>query len=141
MQYIEIEPTYKSPKVVFNPEDGIMEISGRSVLINVEEFYRPLLKWMDEFIEQHKSARIEFTFDLEYFNLSSSKRFLFFLYKLQEMNNNGGEVKVNWHYPNNDLDILETGQDFSTMVRIPFNFIGYEKLKARQRDSSHSLKL
>lgn len=132
MHYIEIEPSYKSPKVIFNPEQNKLEISGRSVLINVEEFYRPLLNWLDEYIEQHVNGCIEFTFDLEYFNLATSKRLLFFLFKLHEASKRGGEVKVNWYYPNNDLDVLEMGQDFSKMLHMPFNFIGYEKLKEKQ---------
>lgn len=128
MQYIEIEPTYKSPKVVFNPADGKFTIAGKSVLENVQEFYNPLLNWMDEFLEQSDLKEVEFTFDLEYYNLASMKRFLFFLYKLKEVQHKGGELKVNWIYRNQDKDTLEMGEDFSQMLDLPFNFRGYEKL-------------
>jgi hypothetical protein len=128
MQHIEIEPTYKSPKVIFNPSDGRFMIEGKSVLINVEEFYRPLLNWMDDFIENPTADRVEFTFDVEYFNLASTKRFLFFLYKLKDLIERGIKVEVNWRYVNNDKYGLETGEDLSQMLGIPFNFVGYEKL-------------
>lgn len=128
MQYIEIEPTYKSPQVIFNPSDGKFTIAGKSVLVNVQEFYAPLLNWMDEFLEQSDVKEVEFTFDLEYYNLASTKRFLFFLYKLKEIENKGGELKVNWLYRNQDKDTLEMGEDLSQMLDLPFNFRGYEKL-------------
>jgi hypothetical protein len=128
MQYIEIEPTYKSPQVIFNPAEGRFTIAGKSVLMNVQEFYGPLLNWMDEFLEQSDVKEIEFTFDLEYYNLASTKRFLFFLYKLKEIQNKGGSLKVNWLYRNQDTDTLEMGEDLSQMLDLPFNFRGYEKL-------------
>lgn len=128
MQYIEIEPTYKTPKVVFNPSDGKFTIAGNSVLENVQEFYNPLLNWMDEFLEQSDVKEVEFTFDLEYYNLASTKRFLFLLYKLKEIQHKGGKLKVNWIYRSQDKDTLEMGEDFSQMLDLPFNFRGYEKL-------------
>ncbi|MEX2380581.1 MAG: DUF1987 domain-containing protein [Vicingaceae bacterium] len=128
MQYIEIEPTYKSPQVIFDPSKGKFTIAGKSVLVNVEEFYGPLLSWMDEFLEQSELNEVEFTFDIEYYNLASTKRFVFFLYKLKEVQKKGGKLKVNWLYRNQDTDILEMGQDLSQMLELPFNFRGYEKL-------------
>lgn len=129
MQYIEIEPTYKSPKVVFNPSEGKFTIAGKSVLVNVQEFYEPLLNWMDDFLAQSELKEVEFTFDLEYYNIASTKRFLFFLYKLKEVENKGGQLRVNWLYRNQDQDTLEMGEDLSQMLDLPFNFRGYERLR------------
>lgn len=128
MQHIEIEPTYKSPRVIFNPKEAKFMIAGKSVLENVQEFYSPLLNWMDEFLEKSPANEVEFTFDIEYYNLASTKRFLFFLFKLKDVEEKGGRLRVNWLYREKDQDILEMGQDLSQMLGIPFNFKGYEKL-------------
>jgi hypothetical protein len=128
MQQIEIEATYKSPRVLFNPEDGKFKIEGKSILVNVEEFYQPLLDWMDHYIENPTSEEVEFTFDVEYYNIASTKRFLFFLFKLKELKAKDINVKVNWLYVDQDSYVLETGQDLSQMLDIPFNFVGYKKL-------------
>jgi len=128
MQHIEIEPTYKSPRVIFNPKEAKFMIAGKSVLENVQEFYSPLLNWMDEFLEKSMIKDVEFTFDIEYYNLASTKRFLFFLFKLKDVEKKGGQLRVNWLYREKDQDILEMGQDLSQMLSIPFNFKGYEKL-------------
>jgi hypothetical protein len=131
MQHIEIEATYKSPRIVFNPKEGDFKIEGKSVLINVEEFYRPLLNWMDDFLENTTTNSVTFTFDVEYFNLASTKRFLFFLFKLQQLKEKGIDVNVKWYYLNSDVFGLETGKDFEQMLQLPFEFIGYEKLHSK----------
>ena len=112
MQHIEIEPTYKSPKVVFNPSDGNFTIEGKSILVNVDEFYAPLLNWMDEFVNQPTTKQVNFTFDVEYFNIASTKRFLFFLFKLLQLKEKGIQINIVWRYVNDDQYGLETGKDF-----------------------------
>ena len=131
MQHIIIEPTYKSPRVILNPLKGEMSIEGKSILVNVEEFYRPLLNWMDDFTKSIEVEEVEFSFDIEYFNLASTKRFMFFLIKLKDLEDKGVAVKVNWAYASNDKNVLEMGEDLSKLLRLPFNFIAYEKAKER----------
>lgn len=131
MRHIEIEPTYKSPRVNLDPTVGKMLIEGKSILVNVEDFYRPLLNWMDEFIANPPTDSIEFTFDIEYFNLASTKRFMFFLIKLKELNESGCKVLVNWAFSSNDKYVKEMGEDLSQLLRLDFNFVEYEKLKER----------
>jgi len=128
MQNIEIEATYKSPHVVFDPLNGKFKIEGKSILINVDEFYQPLLDWMDNYIENPSCEEVEFTFDVEYYNLASTKRFLFFLFKLNDLKEKNVNVKVNWLYVDQDKYVKETGEDLAQMLDIPFNFIGYKKL-------------
>lgn len=128
MQNIEIEATYKSPRVFFDPTSGKFKIEGKSILVNVDEFYQPLLDWMDNYIENPSTESVEFTFDVEYCNLASTKRFLFFLFKLNELRKKGVKVQVNWMYIDQDQYVKETGEDLSQMLNIPFNFVGYKKL-------------
>ena len=128
MQNIEIEPTYKSPHVIFDPKNGKFKIEGKSILVNVDEFYQPLLDWMGAYIENPLCKEVEFTFDVEYYNLASTKRFLFFLFKLNDLRSKDVSVKVNWLYVDQDKYVKETGEDLAQMLDIPFNFIGYKKL-------------
>lgn len=132
MQYLEIEPTYKSPKVTFDPVEGKMCIEGRSVLEKVEEFYRPILNWLDTYIEEANQSSLEFTFDLEYVNLATTKRLLFCFYKLHKLQQKGVKVSVTWRYPNNDKEAKELGEDLAQMFSFPVDFFGYEKLHSRE---------
>ena len=44
------EPTEDSPKVRLDSETGVLMFSGTSIPENSEEFYGPVLNWLDDFI-------------------------------------------------------------------------------------------
>ena len=67
-----------------------------------------------------------FNIDLEYFNVTSSKRILALLYKLNELSDDGIHVNVNWYYREGDEDMYEVGQDYAYMVKVPFEFKAYK---------------
>ena len=70
-------------------------------------------------------GKTQFKINLEYFNIASSKRILFLLYKLNELAEANKEVSVEWHHRENDEDMFEVGQDYAYMVRVPFKFIEF----------------
>lgn len=37
--------------------------------------------------------------------------------------NNGTDIKVKWYYKETDEDILEAGEDYKSLVKIPFEII------------------
>lgn len=128
MQQIQIEPTYKTPKVSFDPSNGSFRIEGKSILVNVEEFYGPLLNWMDKFVERPTVRKVVFIFDIEYINVASTKRFLFFLYKLKDLSKKDVVVEIEWHHHAHDDYMLEVGQDLAQMLEIPIVFKSYQNL-------------
>ncbi|MBL4625549.1 MAG: DUF1987 domain-containing protein [Flavobacteriales bacterium] len=121
MDTINLQGNNTHPSVVFDPENGLFNISGRSLMDDAELFYRELLAWFDEFAKN--PTDIEFTMDMECFNIASSKRLLFLFYKLEEIHKSEkAVVSVTWCYSNDADDMFEVGQDFAVMVKIPFNF-------------------
>lgn len=108
----------------FSKTTGIMSISGRAIPNDPEEFWSDILDWFDTYLAV-PNPLTEFRIDLEYFNISSSKRILFLLYKLNELVEKGMEAKVNWFYKDTDDDMFEVGQDYEYMVKVPFEFIAY----------------
>jgi hypothetical protein len=125
MQELIITATETTPTVNFNPANGKLELSGRSVPEDAELFFGPLLVWLDDY-SKSPAATTELIVNLEFFNISSSKRLLFMFYKFNEMIQEGRQVKVKWMYSKNDEDILEVGKDYAFMVSVPFEFISYE---------------
>ncbi|PCJ25538.1 MAG: nuclear pore complex subunit [Flavobacteriales bacterium] len=122
MEKIRIEPTDVSPEVIFDIEKNLFSIKGKSVVTEVDSFYIPLIEWLENAQEQ-LDKRIDFVFDLEYFNIFSSKRILFILYKLRDLKEEGVDVHVIWHFSIEDDDMKEVGEDFACMVNLPFEFI------------------
>ena len=122
MEKIRIESTDVSPEVIFDLYNNNFSIIGKSVVTEVDAFYTPLIEWLEN-VKGKLDDRIDFVFDLEYFNIFSSKRILFILYKLSDLKKSGVNINVIWHFSMEDEDMKEVGEDFACMVNLPFEFI------------------
>ena len=98
-----------------------LEISGRSIPDQPDDFWLPVLNWFESYLLQPNQKTIV-KINLEYFNISSSKRILFLMYKLNELSEAGMDVHVEWLYRSTDEDMYEVGQDYAYMVKVPFVF-------------------
>ncbi len=123
MESIAIEITPKTPLVKLTSKDGIMEFRGRSIPENSIEFYTPVFNWIDKYSLQPKE-KTTVQIQLEYFNTSSSKCLLDIFKKLQSLHLSGkSEVTVNWYYEEDDEDMLEAGEDYQAIIKVPFVMI------------------
>jgi SiaC family regulatory phosphoprotein len=117
MESLFIKPTADTPKVAFE-STGELTMEGRSLPENPNIFYDPLLKWAG----QCTLPVIIFNLRLEYFNTASSK-LIFNLLKRFIENASVKEIRVKWHYETGDLDSLEMGQQYQSILKIPFEYI------------------
>lgn len=124
MEAIKIQGTEDTPKVILDAENEIMEISGRSLPEDVTAFYEPVLNWLNEYADSPNKKTV-FNFKLVYFNTASSKLLLDILMKLEEMHENGQDVLIRWHYPEDDEDMEEAGEEYADIVDVPFEQVSY----------------
>lgn len=124
MENLLIEGTEDTPSVIFDLEQGIYEISGRSLPEDVVEFYTPVMNWLDQ-LEEEPVADIEFSFKLEYFNTASSKLILDVLLKLDEIFQDGTSMNVKWYYYEMDEDLMEAGEEYAELIEIPVELVIY----------------
>lgn len=124
MQPLRIQATLKTPEILFDPGNQVFEIRGKSIPDDAEAFFAPVLNWFEDYLVNPNDIT-EVVIDLEYFNISSSKRLLFLLYKLNELKEDNNRVRIKWMYNENDEDMFEVGQDYAFMVKVPFDFISY----------------
>lgn len=117
-----LEATPKTPKLDFNPDADTFLISGRSIPENSIEFYKPLLDWLDVYV-QNPLESTTFEIKLEYFNTSSSKCLVEIFRKLEKITNNSKSIFVNWYFDEEDEDMEESGEDFKEIIKIPFNMV------------------
>ena len=122
MESISIESTNKTPSVSLDPGRGVIEIKGRSIPENSIEFYRPIVEWLDEYIK-NPNKKTTVNVQLEYFNTSSSKCILDIFKKLETLKKARNEVIINWYYEEDDEDMLESGEDYESIIRVPFKMI------------------
>ena len=84
MELLFIEPTDKTPLIIFDSLIGKFEIIGISIPQNGKLFYEPALEWLDKYIRR-PNKETALVINLDYFNISSSKMLLFIFYKLMEI--------------------------------------------------------
>lgn len=124
MEAIKIVGTEDTPKVVLDADASLFEISGRSLPEDVASFYEPILNWLEEYAKT-TTVKTVFNFKLVYFNTASSKLLLDILMKLEAMHEDGKEVLVKWHYPEDDEDMAEAGEEYADIVDVPFEQVPY----------------
>jgi hypothetical protein len=122
MEPLFIEGTAKTPTIKFDANQALLEIKGRSIPENSIEFYKPLVDWLDKFATS-PAKQTKVNIQLEYFNTSSSKCILDVFKKLETIHKANNEVVINWYYEEDDEDMLEAGEDYESIIRIPFKMI------------------
>jgi SiaC family regulatory phosphoprotein len=120
MDKLIIEPTPKTPYIIFDPDDHKFEISGRSLPENVIKTYDPVLKWIDNNFGSFNNE-INFDFKVDYLNSASAKMISLILSKLEEFYKNGQKIQVNWFYNTDDDDILSEGKLLSSLKKCQLN--------------------
>lgn len=128
METLSLQGSPKTPTVEMNAENGVIEIKGRSIPENSIDFYLPVVEWLDTYAESPAGVT-EVNIQLEYFNTSSSKCILDVFKKLENVFKKNGEkgVTINWYYEEDDEDMLEAGEDYQSILKIPFKMIELEE--------------
>jgi hypothetical protein len=122
MEPLVIEGTPKTPSVKFDAQDGVIEIKGRSIPENSIEFYKPLVEWLEKY-GSVPAAQTKVNVQLEYFNTSSSKCILDVFKKLESIFKAKKDIVINWYYEEDDEDMLEAGEDYESIIKVPFKMI------------------
>jgi hypothetical protein len=126
-EYVELPPTERTPEIVLDRsgEEGRIKFTGRSLPDDARSFYQPIITWIDDYFHDPNESTI-ISFDLEYFNTSSSKMLLEIIRKLRELEKQNKKIRVEWYYLEDDEDILESGVTFQDLSNVEFDFISYQ---------------
>jgi len=124
MEKLTIEGTSKTPAIITDSDQGLVEIAGRSNPENSVEFYKPLMDWVDEYVKE-PGQKTTVNIKLEHFNTSSSKMILDVFKRLEPVLDAKLEIIVNWYYEDDDEELLEAGETYESMSELPFLMIPY----------------
>jgi len=117
MDKMKLNATFETPEVILDSTSGKLEFVGRSLPEDTATFYRPILKWIESYLEA-PNIKTEIEIKLEYFNTATSKVLLSMLNKFK----NKANVTVHWFHHEEDEDMLESGKEFEELVNIPFAY-------------------
>ena len=122
----KIEGTYDTPSVYFEPNEGFLNISGRSLPANTFEFYSPIIKTVTDYLEKPDCPSTTVEFKMDFISSSSTKVFQELFFHLHEAHQKGIEIKINWYYKLGDDDMKELGDELRLDSDMELEFIVYE---------------
>ncbi len=106
------------PRMVFDKEEGVFLIEGRSLPEDSEAVYGPVLDWLDEY-GTPPNSETKMVFNLEYYNSASLRKFADILKKLKQIGmDNGTKVSATWYYEDGDESSLENAEDLASSIDI-----------------------
>lgn len=120
MEKLRIEGTDDTPAIYLDQQNGIFEISGRSLPEDTVSCYAPVFDWINAY-SKNPNATTDFTFKLDYFNTSSSKIILDIIGLLKGITG----ARIVWYAQEDDEEVQAAGEEFSEQVDIPFDFRTY----------------
>lgn len=122
MSKLLILATDESPQIHFDPSRGIMDISGKSLPEDIDQFYKPLEELVKHYVSKPQKVTTV-NFDMQYLNSASTKKVLEIVTHLEALSKNGLEVKINWYFDEYDEDMKEEGDEFARLTDIPLTLI------------------
>ncbi len=119
MDSLRVEATEDTPLIDFNIKSGVLAIKGRSLPEDAVEFFKPVQKWLDRYIQNPvDNTRVEMYVD--YYNSASTRYIFNILMTLEDLVDAGKRVRVIWHYKNDDDIIKAKGEELGSILELPF---------------------
>ncbi len=110
-----------TPHTIFDAQQGIFELAGRSLPEDATHFYEPIVAWLAKYAEM-PNPNSEFVFRFEYYNTATSRTLIRLFDEIAKI----PEATVIWYYDPADAEeegeIDEVAQDLSMLSGIPFDF-------------------
>ncbi len=122
MDDLHIKATEFTPEIAFDAKNGILTLSGDSYHDRTLEIFKPIVKWVDQFTQTTPLKEITINFKMAYYNTITSRRFLDILDLMENYEQHGGKVIINWYYTERDSDMLESGREFADDTQLKFNY-------------------
>ncbi len=124
MNNLIIEETKYTPSINFNIQKGVFELIGKSYPENTFDFYKPMMDLVEEYFDGKEQETTVINMEIIYFNSSSSKLFFDFFDLVEEAQNKGKTVEINWIYDEENDSALEAGEDFQEdFESLTFNLV------------------
>jgi len=124
MTKITLHPTKQTPEILLDFDACQFLIKGCSRPEDVELFYGPLIKKIDEnkLLLINNPNHLEITVHMVYFN-SSSLKFLLELLRFCVKIKSPDAVDLKWIFDKDDDDVYEVGNELSEALNLSFEFI------------------
>ena len=121
MKKLYLKGTEETPEIIFDKDKPEFRVTGKSYMEDATAHYNKVIAWLKEYSKAPNTTTI-FKFELEYVNTASSKIVHDILNSLDNIYLDDYDVLIEWHYYEEDEDMLEMGQEFKEVYEVPFKF-------------------
>ncbi|MBL7910828.1 MAG: SiaC family regulatory phosphoprotein [Bacteroidia bacterium] len=124
MNSLIIAETLETPGIDFNPETGVLKISGRAYSSDITVFYKSLSAWLDDYTNNPKDTVIELY--LDYYNSVFHKLLFNFLKKCKTVLEKDKTLVIKWFYNDGDEDSIDASISYAKSLDYPIEKIELE---------------
>lgn len=104
-----------TPKVSYDPIERLLLLEGKCIPEDAEKFWKPIIAAINELPENWLTS---ITLDIEYFNTATSKQILDLFREINKFSKfSPWSITIFWHYPDDDEDMLEAGEDYESIIQ------------------------
>ncbi|MBN1415571.1 MAG: DUF1987 domain-containing protein [Bacteroidales bacterium] len=131
MLLLHLPSTEKTPEVILDGDLRLLQVKGHCLPENVRDFSHTVIEKLENFLKvldnkqesETKNKPFRVNFKLGYFNTAAAKFIADVLMHLKTGIQQGLNIKIFWHYNEDDYDMLEAGEDMAKMVEVPITFV------------------
>ncbi len=124
MEPVILDATKQTPQIILNKQERLFEFSGCSLPNKANEFYIPILEWIDNYSENPNDKTVV-VFKMDYYDTASSKFLYDILSQFDNLYKNGKDVEIHWHFAEEDENMEEAGMGYKEILEVPFKLISY----------------
>ena len=126
MKHLIIEKTKSTPLIHFDYKTRVLQIKGDSYPENTAKFYAPVFSWLEIFLQTTGEWTVTAELEINYFNSSSSKVFMDFFDRLEDVAGQGCSITINWRYHEENDMAAEYGEEFrEELSKVDFNLVAF----------------
>jgi len=123
MEEIFVEATDDSPSVLLSKQKNAFVFGSRSYPEDPLSFYNPILSWFQRYCKDPNEKTV-IEFKLDYYNTATSKQIYKMLSSLYDLSTKK-DVLIKWYYRKDDKDMLASGDIFSKLTNLKFEFVEF----------------
>lgn len=110
MKDIHIARTSFSPTIDFRFSEHALSMTGEAYPEDANEFFRPILIALEDYLKSVDGQTVEFNFGLTYFNSAATKMLYSMFELLNDSASSSNRIVLNWFHDQDDDTILEFGE-------------------------------
>ncbi|NJL14326.1 MAG: DUF1987 domain-containing protein [Microscillaceae bacterium] len=135
MKNIHLKPTQNTPRLDFDFEKGLFEITGVSYPEYAKEFYDPIVNTLEKYALNPPTRQTRMVFKFTYFNTGTNTPLSSIFKALETLAARPDHpVIINWYFETDDDDMRELGEYFQTLTHLPIEIIEIGEIENQSQE-------